>query len=78
MSKAVKWVADHSLITSRGRKKMFGGLMPKEPKEPKEVTPEPAPDPDEYEAARAESRRLQRRKRSGRTSTVLTGGSQLG
>jgi hypothetical protein len=37
-----------------------------------------APDPDSLEAQKAESRRLQRKKRSGRTSTVLTGSTSLG
>ena len=40
--------------------------------------PKTAPDVDEEAAARAESRRLQRRSRSGRTSTVLSEGSKLG
>jgi len=47
---------------------------PDEPKMPKAVVP----DPDAKEAARAASRKLQRRPRSGRTSTVLTEGTKLG
>lgn len=40
--------------------------------------PETMPDIDEEEAARMEQRRLQRRRRTGRLSTVLSGESTLG
>lgn len=45
-------------------------LDPKTPKLPKAKT---MPDPDDQEAKKAASRALQRKKRSGRTATVLTG-----
>lgn len=37
-----------------------------------------APVPDDQASARAESRKLQRKKRTGRMSTVLTPGTNLG
>lgn len=60
------------IISKAVKASTFGrvDLDPDAPKLPKANT---APDP-EAEAA-AESRRLQRKKRSGRTSTVLSGGS---
>ena len=45
------------------------------PKPPKSQT---MPDPNSTEAKKAAQRRAQRRRRSGRTSTVLTGESTLG
>lgn len=73
MSKAVKKIFDftkeHSLLTAEGRDK----LTPEGPPEAKV-----APDPDSLEAAKAESRKRQRKTRTGRTSTVLTPGGTLG
>jgi hypothetical protein len=51
------------------------GKIDLDPSTPKLPKANAAPDPDAKEAAKAESRRLQRKKRSGRTSTVLAGGS---
>lgn len=45
---------------------------------PNQRKPEVAPDPDDEEMARAEQRRMQRRRRTGRLSTVLSGESSLG
>jgi len=45
---------------------------------PTPEAPKVAPDPDAEEAARAKSRSEQRRRRTGRTSTVLTAGTKLG
>lgn len=50
---------------------------PEPPKVLQEEEPT-APDPDNEAAARAKSRQLQRRKRTGRTSTVMSEGNQLG
>ena len=52
----------------------FLGMAP--PKAPKPEDPIEAPDPEAE--ARSKSRMLQRKKRSGRTSTVLSEGSGLG
>ena len=62
------------IISGAVKASTFGkvDLDPDTPKLPKANA---APDPDAQEAAKAESRRLQRKKRTGRTSTVLTGGS---
>ena len=51
------------------------GLIDLDPDTPKLPKANEMPDPDSEEAAKAESRALQRRKRSGRTSTILTSGS---
>jgi hypothetical protein len=51
------------------------GKVDLDPDAPKLPDPIPAADPEDPEALKAESRRLQRRKRTGRTSTVLTEGS---
>lgn len=49
------------------------GKVDLDPDAPKLPKPRTAPDPEME--AKAESRRLQRKKRSGRTSTVMTEGS---
>ena len=49
-----------------------------DPKMPQPAEPEEAPDPDDEEAKRAAQREMQRRRRSGRTSTVLSGSNTLG
>lgn len=49
------------------------GKVDLDPKTPRLPKPVEMPDPEAQKAAK--SRALQRRKRTGRTSTVLTGGS---
>ena len=49
------------------------GKVDLDPKIPKPGDAETAPDVDDKTAARAKQRELQRRRGSGRTSTVLTG-----
>jgi hypothetical protein len=51
------------------------GAVDLEPKTPKPPGVEPMPTVDDRTAQRAKERALQRRRRSGRTSTVLTGES---
>ena len=64
------------LINTAVKASTFGALdLGLDPDTPKLPDANAAPDPDSEEAAKAESRRLQRKKRTGRTSTVLTGGS---
>ena len=62
-----------SKIISKAVKVSTFGAIDLDPKAPKLPKPKTAPDPEME--AKAESRRLQRKKRSGRTSTVMTDGS---
>lgn len=49
------------------------GKVDLDPDTPRLPKPKTAPDVDDMAAKKAESRRLQRKKRTGRTATVLTG-----
>ena len=48
------------------------------PDMPNMKEPQTMPDPDDEEMAKAEQRKMQRRRRTGRLSTVLSGESSLG
>lgn len=69
MSKVVKKLVDPFGLT----KKLLG-----DDKKAKLAKPETMPDPDDKEAAKSAMREAQRRKRSGRTSTILSDSSNLG
>lgn len=64
-----------SSVTSPLLKPLLGMEKGKDGKPGQEAV---MPDPDDEMAARAEQRKQQRRKRSGRTSTLLSEGNQLG
>lgn len=62
-------------VVNKAVKASTFGKVDMDPKKPKVPGAVLAPDVDDKTAARARERELQRRRRSGRTSTVLTGES---